>query len=85
VIISSSDGVWKIAEGRRIEARSVDETELMGAWLVISVAYEHFWSHHVIVEGDSLQVINDMRGGAYKLNGCSWISGEFTRLGGHLC
>ena len=45
--------------GRRIEARSVDETEHMGAWLAVLVAYEYLRSHHVIVEGDSLWVIND--------------------------
>jgi len=49
------------AERRRVEARCVYEAELMGAWLATIVVHAQFNSERVIVEGDSLMVINDIK------------------------
>ena len=51
MIIRSSDEVWKMVVGRRIEAMSVNEAEFMGEWLAVSGAYEHFRSHVLLWRG----------------------------------
>ena len=47
--------------GRRIKARSVDEVELIGTWMNVSMVLEYFSSQNIVVEGDSLSVTNDIK------------------------
>ena len=50
------------ATGRRVEARSVAEAELIGAWIDVSVVHEHFESLSVSFwRGDSIVLINDIK------------------------
>ena len=45
---------------KKVETSSIYETELMGAWLVVSVVHHQCYSQKLVFEGDSLMVINDI-------------------------
>ena len=47
--------------GRHVEAKSVDEEELIGAWMAVTIMLEHFRPQNVIMEGDTLSIINDIK------------------------
>jgi len=61
VVVRDYNGVCKLVTGKWVNARSVYEYELMGAWLAVSMVQDKDHAQKIVVEGDSLSVIKDIR------------------------
>ena len=61
VVVRDCNGVCKLVTGKWVNARSVYESELMGAWLAVSMVQDKDHAQKIVVEGDSLSVIKDIR------------------------
>ena len=60
VVVRDCVGKCILVAGKKVETSSIYETELMGAWLVVSVVHHQCYSQKLVFEGDSLMSSNDI-------------------------